>query len=149
MFALIVLGNSSVLIHTQVVKKNKNSRMSFFIMHLALAGRRLVAGRSFRLTLPSTDLLVGIINVPTDIAWRTTVGFYAGNVACKAIKYMQVLVTYASTYVLVALSIDRYDAIKNPLNFSRRCESRIRDFLSISLTCPCKRRLTPFPPSLL
>ena len=40
MFAMIVIGNSSVLIHTQVVKKNKNSRMSFFIMHLALAGKR-------------------------------------------------------------------------------------------------------------
>lgn len=49
-------------------------------------------------------------------------GFYAGNVACKVLKFMQVLVTYASTYVLVSLSIDRYDAIKNPLNFSRRCE---------------------------
>lgn len=38
LFAMIVIGNSSVLIHTQVVKKNKKSRMSFFIMHLALAG---------------------------------------------------------------------------------------------------------------
>lgn len=48
--------------------------------------------------------------------------FYAGNIACKVVKFMQYLVTYASTYVLVSLSIDRYDAIKNPLNFSRRCE---------------------------
>ena len=34
----------------------------------------------------------------------------------------QVLVTYSSTYVLVALSIDRYDAICHPMNFSRGCE---------------------------
>lgn len=26
--------------------------------------------------------------------------------------------TYSSTYVLVALSIDRYDAIRHPMNFS-------------------------------
>jgi neuropeptide S receptor len=31
---------------------------------------------------------------------------------------MQCLTTYASTYVLVALSIDRYDAITHPMNFS-------------------------------
>jgi neuropeptide S receptor 1 len=28
------------------------------------------------------------------------------------------MVTFASTYVLVALSIDRYDAITHPMNFS-------------------------------
>lgn len=28
------------------------------------------------------------------------------------------MVTYSSTYVLVALSIDRYDAIRHPMNFS-------------------------------
>ncbi|KYQ56661.1 Cardioacceleratory peptide receptor [Trachymyrmex zeteki] len=31
---------------------------------------------------------------------------------------MQAVVTYSSTYVLVALSIDRYDAITRPMNFS-------------------------------
>lgn len=41
---------------------------------------------------------------------------------CKTVKFCQVLVTYSSTYVLVSLSIDRFDAIKNPLNFARRCE---------------------------
>lgn len=102
---MIVIGNTSVLIHTRFAKNNSKSRMSFFIMHLAFA-----------------DLLVGLINVPTDIAWRTTVGFYAGNVVCKVVKFLQVLVTYSSTYVLVSLSIDRYDAIRNPLNFSRRCK---------------------------
>ncbi|XP_074097024.1 crustacean cardioactive peptide receptor isoform X2 [Cotesia typhae] len=42
----------------------------------------------------------------------------AGNIACKLIKFLQVVVTYSSTYVLVALSIDRYDAITRPMNFS-------------------------------
>ena len=31
---------------------------------------------------------------------------------------LQVLLTYASTYVLVALSIDRFDAIARPMSFS-------------------------------
>ncbi|CAL1290412.1 unnamed protein product [Larinioides sclopetarius] len=64
------------------------------------------------------DLTVGVINVLTDIIWRTTVAFYADNIACKLIKYLQALVTYSSTYVLVALSVDRYDAIAHPMNFS-------------------------------
>lgn len=64
------------------------------------------------------DLSVGLLNVLTDIIWRITVTWRAGNLACKFIKFLQCLVTYASTYVLVALSIDRYDAITHPMNFS-------------------------------
>lgn len=64
---------------------------------------------------------VGLLNVLVDIAWRFTVTWEAGNLACKFIKFMQALVTYASTYVLVALSIDRYDAITHPMNFSNCC----------------------------
>lgn len=36
--------------------------------------------------------------------------------------YFQGVVTYGSTYVLVALSIDRYDAITHPMNFSGGCK---------------------------
>ncbi|RWS06335.1 cardioacceleratory peptide receptor-like protein, partial [Dinothrombium tinctorium] len=100
-FMMIVFGNGSVLI-TLFMSKNRKSRMNFFIMHLAFA-----------------DLMVGLINVLTDIIWRITIGFYAGNIACKVVRFSQVLVTYSSTYVLVSLSIDRYDAITHPMNFSR------------------------------
>lgn len=57
-----------------------------------------------------------------DLIWRTTVTWYAGNVACKVVRFMQAVVTYGSTYVLVALSIDRYDAITRPMNFTGSCE---------------------------
>ncbi|XP_055950492.1 cardioacceleratory peptide receptor-like isoform X2 [Argiope bruennichi] len=100
LFIMIVAGNSAVLV-ALMLSKNRKSRMNFFIMHLAIA-----------------DLTVGVINVLTDIIWRTTVAFYADNIACKLIKYLQALVTYSSTYVLVALSVDRYDAIAHPMNFS-------------------------------
>ncbi|XP_013791492.2 cardioacceleratory peptide receptor-like [Limulus polyphemus] len=84
-----------------MLSKNRKSRMNFFIMQLALA-----------------DLLVGFIQVLTDIIWRTFVDFYGGNAVCKIVRYLQVLVMYSSTYVLVALSIDRYDAITHPMKFS-------------------------------
>ncbi|KAG9508797.1 Cardioacceleratory peptide receptor [Fragariocoptes setiger] len=66
-----------------------------------------------------TDLLVGIISVSVDIAWRISVGFYLGLFACKLIKFLQVLVTYSSTYLLVSLSIDRLEAVVRPLSFAR------------------------------
>ncbi|KAL4120949.1 hypothetical protein QTP88_013546 [Uroleucon formosanum] len=100
LFLSIVLGNGAVLVALSFNKARKN-RMNFFIMHLALA-----------------DLLVGLVSVMIDMIWRTTVTWSAGPIACKVVKYLQVVVTYSSTYVLVALSIDRYDAITHPMNFS-------------------------------
>ncbi|KAL7299179.1 hypothetical protein TKK_0007775 [Trichogramma kaykai] len=107
LFALIVIGNTAVLAGLARGNKRK-SRMNFFIQQLATA-----------------DLLVGLISVLTDIVQRSTVAWYAGNFACKFIRFLQVLVTYSSTYVLVALSIDRHDAITKPFNFSK-CWSRSR-----------------------
>ncbi|XP_065354334.1 cardioacceleratory peptide receptor [Calliphora vicina] len=101
LFTIIVLGNSAVLF-VMFLNKNRKSRMNYFIKQLALA-----------------DLCVGLLNVLTDIIWRITISWRAGNVACKLIRFSQVCVTYSSTYVLVAMSIDRYDAITHPMNFSK------------------------------
>jgi neuropeptide S receptor 1 len=97
---VIVAGNVGVLC-TLHCGRSRKSRMNYFITHLAFA-----------------DLCVGLINVLTDIVWKITVAWYAGNVACKVIRFWTGVVTYASTYVLVALSIDRYDAIRHPMKFS-------------------------------
>ncbi|KAF4532242.1 hypothetical protein B566_EDAN004328 [Ephemera danica] len=110
LFTMIVVGNSAVLAALLLDRARAKSRMNFFIMHLAIA-----------------DLSVGLINVLTDIVWRITVSWNAGNV----------MVTYASTYVLVALSIDRFDAIKHPMNFSgswRRARALIATAWILSAT---------------
>ncbi|XP_076328800.1 cardioacceleratory peptide receptor-like [Tachypleus tridentatus] len=98
-FTMILVGNCSVLVRL-LLSKNGKSRMNFFIMHLALA-----------------DLSVGLVQVLADVIWRMTVDFYGGRFVCKIVRYFQVLVTYSSTYMLVSLSIDRYDAIKHPMKF--------------------------------
>ncbi|PVD38103.1 hypothetical protein C0Q70_00714 [Pomacea canaliculata] len=54
----------------------------------------------------------------TDIIWKSTIDWHAGNVGCKIVRYSQGVVTYASTYALVALSLDRLHAIARPLGFS-------------------------------
>jgi len=98
--------------------------MNFFIMHLALA-----------------DLSVGLLSVSTDIVWKVTMTWEAGLLACKMIRFLQVVVTYASTYVLVALSIDRYDAITHPMAFTgswRRAKWLVASawILSIAFSIP-------------
>ncbi|XP_074662684.1 cardioacceleratory peptide receptor-like [Tubulanus polymorphus] len=101
LFILIVIGNSTVLIALSAQKSTRRSRMNIFIMNLALA-----------------DMANGFFNVLPDAIWRITVIWYAGSVGCKIFKYLQFVVTYASTYALVALSLDRLDAIARPLSFS-------------------------------
>ncbi|CAG5124200.1 unnamed protein product, partial [Candidula unifasciata] len=100
LFALIVFGNLLVIIAISL-NKTRNSRMHIFILNLAIA-----------------DVSVGLVNVLTDIVWKSTVDWYAGNAGCKIIRYCQGVVTYASTYALVALSLDRLNAIARPLSFS-------------------------------
>lgn len=47
LFTLIVIGNCAVLA-TLVASKNRKSRMNFFIMHLAIAGKWLAAQASYQ-----------------------------------------------------------------------------------------------------
>ena len=68
--------------------------------------------------LAAVDLSVGLLYVSTDLVWKLTVTWEADLLACKVIRFLQVVITYGLTCVLVALSIDRYDAITHPMNFS-------------------------------
>ncbi|XP_069064234.1 neuropeptide S receptor [Pleurodeles waltl] len=67
--------------------------------------------------LAITDFLTGLINIMTDIIWRFTGDFMAPDLVCRVVRYLQVVLLYASTYVLVSLSIDRYHAIVHPMKF--------------------------------
>ncbi|XP_075970259.1 crustacean cardioactive peptide receptor isoform X2 [Anticarsia gemmatalis] len=100
LFVAIVVLNASVIAALLCTNARK-SRMNFFIMQLAIA-----------------DLFVGLIYVFPDIIQKLTIAWLAGEFMCKTVKFLQAVVMYASTYVLVALSIDRCDAITNPMNFS-------------------------------
>ncbi|KAM9307929.1 neuropeptide S receptor [Gastrophryne carolinensis] len=101
LFVIIMIGNSVVLYLTwkERVRKRK-SRMTFFVTQLAI-----------------TDALTGIISIMTDIIWRFTGNFMAPDIVCRVVRYFQVVLLYASTYVLVSLSIDRYHAIVHPMKF--------------------------------
>ncbi|XP_045179875.2 cardioacceleratory peptide receptor-like [Mercenaria mercenaria] len=106
LFAMIVIGNTLVL--TAIITSGKRrSRMNFFIINLACA-----------------DLSVGCLMVLTDIIWKATITWHAGNIGCKVVRFAQCAATYGATYSLVALSIDRFDAIARPMSMggvAKRC----------------------------
>ena len=54
-------------------------------------------------------------------------------------RFVQCIVTYGSTYVLVALSIDRYDAITHPMNFTGSCKfvSLLKIFFFVTWNSIC------------
>lgn len=77
----------------------KFTRMNFFILNLSIA-----------------DVYVSLGNILTMLLWRMNNNlFYGGDFACRAVAYFQLVSVYYSTYVLITMTIDRYEAICKPL----------------------------------
>ncbi|CAO2636688.1 Vasopressin V1b receptor [Lemmus lemmus] len=68
----------------------KHSRMHLFVLHLAL-----------------TDLGVALFQVLPQLLWDITYRFQGSDILCRAVKYLQVLSMFASTYMLLAMTLDR------------------------------------------
>nr|QVK46041.1 G protein-coupled receptor [Proales similis] len=106
-FVLAFFGNLTaviILITRHLLPKRrlrvKFTRMNFFILNLSLA-----------------DIYVCIGNVLPTLFWRMNNNlFFGGEFFCKVISYTQVTSIYYSTYVLVSMSIDRYEAICKPFS---------------------------------
>uniref|UniRef100_A0A3B1IE38 Arginine vasopressin receptor 1A n=1 Tax=Astyanax mexicanus TaxID=7994 RepID=A0A3B1IE38_ASTMX len=96
-FAVAVIGNVSVLAAVYNTKK-KTSRMHLFIKHLSLA-----------------DLVVAFFQVLPQLCWEVTFRFTGPDLLCRLVKHLQVLGMFASTYMMVMMTVDRYIAICHPL----------------------------------
>ncbi|KAI4827895.1 hypothetical protein KUCAC02_031256 [Chaenocephalus aceratus] len=103
---LALTGNLCVLraIHTT---KHSQSRMYYFMKHLSIA-----------------DLVVAIFQVLPQLIWDITFRFYGPDLLCRLVKYLQVVGMFASTYMLVLMSIDRCLAICQPLRSVHRRKDR-------------------------
>ncbi|KAJ8258588.1 hypothetical protein COCON_G00176000 [Conger conger] len=103
---LALAGNLCVLlaIHTT---KHSQSRMYYFMKHLSIA-----------------DLVVAIFQVLPQLIWDITFRFYGPDILCRLVKYMQIVGMFASTYMLVLMSIDRCLAICQPLRSLHRRKDR-------------------------
>lgn len=105
-------GNLCVLlaIHTA---KHGQSRMYYFMKHLSIA-----------------DLVVAIFQVLPQLIWDITFRFYGPDLLCRLVKYLQIVGMFASTYMLVLMSIDRCLAICQPLRSLHKRKDRCYVVLS-------------------
>ncbi|XP_044236963.2 vasopressin V1b receptor-like [Ursus americanus] len=90
-------GNLTVLL-TLGQPSHKRSRMHLFVLHLAL-----------------TDLGVALFQVLPQLLWDITYRFRGPDLLCRAVKYLQGLSMFASTYMLLAMTLDHYLAVCRPL----------------------------------
>ncbi|KAG7493865.1 isotocin receptor-like [Solea senegalensis] len=103
---LALTGNLCVLwaIHTA---KHSQSRMYYFMKHLSIA-----------------DLVVAVFQVLPQLIWDITFRFYGPDLLCRVVKYLQVVGMFASTYMLVLMSVDRCIAICQPLRTVHKRKDR-------------------------
>nr|XP_056701218.1 vasopressin V1b receptor [Euleptes europaea] len=109
-----LLGNLGVLLAMYRLRK-KMTRMHLFILHLGL-----------------TDLGVALFQVLPQMIWDMTYRFQGPDPLCKAVKYLQVLSMFASTYMLIAMTLDRYMAVCHPLRTLQ--QSSCQAYLMIGVT---------------
>ncbi|XP_041112169.1 arg8-vasotocin receptor-like [Polyodon spathula] len=121
-FAVAVIGNLSVLMALSRTKK-KISRMDLFIKHLSLA-----------------DLMVAFFQVLPQLCWEVTFRFSGPDFLCRIVKHLQVLGMFASTYMLVMMTVDRYIAICHPMKTLQ--EPTKRSYLMIINTWLCSLLLS-------
>uniref|UniRef100_A0A0K0D9N8 G_PROTEIN_RECEP_F1_2 domain-containing protein n=1 Tax=Angiostrongylus cantonensis TaxID=6313 RepID=A0A0K0D9N8_ANGCA len=68
------------------------------------------------LHMSAADLLFALITmVPTMAITATVPVFHGPDLLCKFVKFLQVIPMYASSFLLVAISADRFQAICRPL----------------------------------
>ena len=76
-------------------RRHRKSRVNQLIMHLCIA-----------------DLIVTFVMLPLEIGWHATVGWKAGNIACKVFTFFRSVNSLLSTQLL--------HAIRSPEEASRR-----------------------------
>ncbi|CAB3408359.1 unnamed protein product [Caenorhabditis bovis] len=101
---LLTLVGNSLLVYV-ILKNNK-----------VLRRKRVSPVQMLMLHMCAADILFALITmVPTMAMTATVPNFYGPNWLCKFTRFLQVIPMYASSFLLVAISADRYQAICRPL----------------------------------
>ncbi|KAG8513833.1 Vasopressin V2 receptor [Galemys pyrenaicus] len=103
-FVAVALSNGLVL--GALARRGRRGRwapMHVFICHLCLA-----------------DLAVALFQVLPQLAWDATDRFRGPDALCRAVKYLQMVGMYASSYMILAMTLDRHRAICRPMLAHRR-----------------------------
>ncbi|XP_042352432.1 vasopressin V2 receptor-like [Plectropomus leopardus] len=89
-------------------QRKQMSRMRVFVFHLCLA-----------------DLVVAFFQVCPQLMWDITDRFVGPDLVCRLVKYLQVLGMFSSTYMIVVMTVDRYQAVCNPMVKFQRARTRL------------------------
>uniref|UniRef100_A0A3Q2ZGN4 Arginine vasopressin receptor 1Ab n=1 Tax=Kryptolebias marmoratus TaxID=37003 RepID=A0A3Q2ZGN4_KRYMA len=116
-FVAAVVGNVSVLLAMYRTRR-KLSRMHLFMKHLSLA-----------------DLVVAFFQVLPQLCWEITFRFYGPDFLCRIVKHLQVLGMFASTYMMVMMTLDRYIAICHPLQTLQQPARRAHLMIGSTWAC--------------
>ncbi|KAG7519235.1 vasopressin V2 receptor-like [Solea senegalensis] len=99
--AFTTLGNSFVL-WVLLRRRKQNAPMHVFMVNLCVA-----------------DLVVALFQVLPQLIWDITERFQGPDLLCRSIKYLQIVGMFASSYMIVAMTVDRHHAICCPLQAYR------------------------------
>ena len=113
-----LVGNATIIVILSCSKYRKlNSRVNIFIVNLAIG-----------------DLTVCCFTMTTEVFFCVFEGAWIlGAAACKILLYIQIITLASTTFILTAMSYDRYMAICKPLSFGNT-SSRARKLIAISWT---------------
>ncbi|XP_073794890.1 vasopressin V2 receptor isoform X2 [Danio rerio] len=99
--ALTALGNGFVL-WVLLRRKKNHAPMHLFMVNLCVA-----------------DLVVAFFQVLPQLVWDITERFHGPDALCRSVKYLQIVGMFASSYMIVAMTVDRHYAICCPLQAYR------------------------------
>lgn len=89
-------------------QRKQMSRMRVFVFHLCVA-----------------DLVVALFQVCPQLMWDITDRFVGPDLVCRLVKYLQVLGMFSSTYMIVVMTVDRYQAVCKPMVTFQRTRTRL------------------------
>ncbi|XP_068589946.1 vasopressin V2 receptor-like [Cebidichthys violaceus] len=94
---LALLGNGLVLV-VLLRRRRHNNPLHQFMLNLCVA-----------------DLVVALFQVLPQLVWDAKGSFPGPDILCRLVKYLQVLGMFGSSYMIVAMTVDRHYAICCPL----------------------------------
>ncbi|CAJ1079544.1 cholecystokinin receptor [Xyrichtys novacula] len=103
------------------------------IVVLTVNKRMRTVTNSFLLSLAVSDLMMAIFCMPFTLIPSILKDFIFGATMCKIVSYLMGISVSISTFSLVAIAIERYSAICNPLK-SRVWQTRSHAYKVIALT---------------
>ncbi|XP_014858610.1 PREDICTED: cholecystokinin receptor-like [Poecilia mexicana] len=103
------------------------------IVVLMLNKRMRTVTNSFLLSLAVSDLMMAIFCMPFTLIPNILGDFIFGATMCKIVAYLMGVSVSISTFSLVAIAIERYSAICNPLK-SRAWQTRSHAYRVIAAT---------------